>query len=110
MSHKPPSREENPKMTWKAKKLVKRQEDTLKEVRRLKEEKEMQQTKWKPWQQKHTTNCIVFKYIYIMYVWEDYFISKIRIEYACEPNVILVWCDAVFIWLVWGLKNETLML
>jgi len=29
-------------MTWKAKKLVKRQEDTLKEVQRLKEEKEMQ--------------------------------------------------------------------
>jgi len=41
MSHKPPRREENPKMTWKAKKLVKRQEDTLKEVRRLKEEKKM---------------------------------------------------------------------
>lgn len=42
MSHKPHRREENPKMTWKAKKLVKRQEDTLKEVQRLKEEKEMQ--------------------------------------------------------------------
>jgi len=41
MSHKPHRREENPKMTWKAKKLVKRQEDTLKEVQRLKEEKEM---------------------------------------------------------------------
>jgi len=44
MSHKRPSREETPKMTWKAKKLVKRQEDTLKEVRWLKEEKEMQQS------------------------------------------------------------------
>jgi hypothetical protein len=42
MSHKPPRREENQKMTWKAKKLVKRQEDTLKEVQRLKEEKERQ--------------------------------------------------------------------
>jgi hypothetical protein len=29
-------------MTWKARKHVKRQEDTLKEVRQLKEEKEMQ--------------------------------------------------------------------
>jgi len=45
MSHRPPSREKNPKMTWKAKKLVKRQEDTLKEVQQLKEEKEMQQSK-----------------------------------------------------------------
>jgi hypothetical protein len=41
MSHKPRRREENPKMTWKAKKLVKRQEETLKEVQRLKEEKKM---------------------------------------------------------------------
>ena len=41
MSRKPPRREENPKMSWKAKKLVERQEETLKEVERLKEEKEM---------------------------------------------------------------------
>jgi hypothetical protein len=41
MRNKPPRREENPKMTWKAKKLLKRQEDTLKEVRLLKEEKKM---------------------------------------------------------------------
>lgn len=45
MSRKPRSREENPKMTWKGKKLLKRQEETLKEVRRLKEEKEMQRSK-----------------------------------------------------------------
>jgi predicted transcriptional regulator len=44
MSHKPPRSEENSKTTWKVKKLVKRQEDTLKEVQRLKEEKEMQQS------------------------------------------------------------------
>lgn len=45
MSHKTPTRQENPKMTWKGKKLVKRQEDTLKEVQRLKEEKKMQLSK-----------------------------------------------------------------
>jgi hypothetical protein len=42
MSHKTPRREENPKMTWKGKKLVKRQKDTLKEVQWLKEKKNMQ--------------------------------------------------------------------
>lgn len=45
MSHKSRRRDENPAMAWKTKRLVKRQEDTLKEVQRLKEEKEMQRSK-----------------------------------------------------------------
>jgi hypothetical protein len=47
MSHKPLRREEKQKVTWKAKKLLKRQEDTLEEVRQLKEQKEMQQSESK---------------------------------------------------------------
>jgi hypothetical protein len=44
MGRKPPRSEENPQTSWKVKNLLKRQADTLKEVQRLKEENEMQQS------------------------------------------------------------------
>jgi hypothetical protein len=63
-------------MTWKTKKHVKRQEDTFKELQRLKEEKEMQLS------ESHDSKSFTI----LRYIWEENsisrYISKIRVEYV----------------------------
>jgi hypothetical protein len=44
MSHRPARMELDPKTTWKARKLIKRHKETVKEVQQLKKEKDMQQS------------------------------------------------------------------